>query len=370
MLKDNQGLVPDFFVDLVNLANDKVFPYSRGPSHFSTTGLSMGPLEMELSRRLTADKSVFDAIAALDGTMLHYGMEQAALLRNDVTERRLYRIVEVNGKRCVVSGSNDHQTSKSSLGNVLTDWKRTKAYAPMYAKKDSKSSIFYDGEFHKEAWLYQLNVNKWLAASSESFYYPDDFAANWPHLFVLAQGRKATPEDFADHEFFVSQRIPNEPFRADRLFIGAFLKDWDQKKANQKPDYPQTVVTFVEQPHMPFEEVEDYIKDRIAYLDGYADTSIDDIPLCSDKERWKDEDVYKVYDTTSKAINPQSRGNSATLAEAEGTKAEWEAKNKHKHRIEFFEGGYPKCVKYCDMRFHCRFGKTVAEDQWEVNDNG
>jgi hypothetical protein len=115
---ENKGLAPSFFTELIDRADNIIFPYSRGPSHFSATGVEQGPLERQLALRTNPDKSVFEAIASLDGTMLHYGMEQAAKGTDMLSEVRLYRVIEVDGKKIVISGCNDLQGSRPDYGKL------------------------------------------------------------------------------------------------------------------------------------------------------------------------------------------------------------------------------------------------------------
>lgn len=366
---DNEGMAPAFFTDLVEKVNE-VFPYSRGPSHFSATGFEKGPMEHQLTRRVDPTKSVFEAIASLDGTMLHYGMEEAAKKFGDrfVTERRLYRVIDTDNGPMVVSGCNDLQGKSDDIGHFLCDWKRTKAYGVVFAKKEGASgTVYIDGEYHKKSWVMQLNVNRWLAASDRSYYFNEEFEKNWRTFFKEDNGREPTPEDFAG-SWFEGYKIYNEPFKPDRLLIGAFLKDWDEKKARQQDDYPQANVSFVDQPFLSDADVEAYIYERIQYLDGYDDVPLDQVPLCSDEERWKKDDVFKVFDTTSKAKNPISRKNCSALEEAQEAAQSWEVKTGHPHRIEHFPGAYDKCVKYCDYRYECPFGQSVAADNFSVEE--
>lgn len=371
MLSDPAGLAPAFFTDIIEAADTKVFPYSRGPSHFSATGFEQGPMERQLARRTVPQKSVWEAIASLDGTMLHYGMEKAAeACKGFTTERRLYRVIEVDGKKLVVSGCNDLQGKSEDIGHFLCDWKRTKAYGVVFAKKEGASgTVFIDGEYHKKSWVMQLNVNRWLAASDKSYYFNEEFEKNWRTFFKEDMGREPTAEDFAG-PWFEGYKIYNEPFKPDRLLIGAFLKDWDEKKAAQQEDYPQANVCFVDQPFLSDADVEAYIHERIQYLDGYDEVELDNVPLCSDDERWKKDDVWKVYDTTSKAKNPVSRKNCDSYEEAKEAVSYWEIKTGNPHRIEHFPGTYDKCAKYCDYRYDCPFGKKLAQDHYSTINQG
>jgi hypothetical protein len=361
---ENKGLAPSFFTELIDRADNIIFPYSRGPSHFSATGVEQGPLERQLALRTNPDKSVFEAIASLDGTMLHYGMEQAAKGTDMLSEVRLYRVIEVDGKKIVISGCNDLQGSRPDYGNFLCDWKRTKAYGVVYAKKEGASgTIQIDGDTHKKSWVHQLNINRWLVESRESYSLDPEVEKNWKTFFEEDIGRPPTQDDYT-HEWFEDYKRFNEPFKLDRLVIGAFLKDWDEKKARQSADYPQQNVVFVDQPFMTDAQVESYIHERIQYLDGYDEVSLLDVPLCSEEEQWKKDDVWKVFDTTSTAKNPVSRKNCSSLAEALLAQQVWEQKTSHPHRVEHYPGLYDKCAKYCDYRHECPFGKKHALDNF------
>ena len=367
MYSNDSGNLPDFFLDLANLFSTKVEPYTRGPSSYSTTGLFRGPLEAALARE-NPDllKDINEAVPSIDGTMLHKGMELAAKARGDRAEvRRFIDIQLADGTTRVFSGCNDFETENSSYGTVMADWKRTKAYAIVYMRKPGQGSVQIDGLYHKHDWVMQLNINRLLAEDVDSYTYPDWFLAydplvgdvHWRWKFKDIHGREPNADDFATHEFFVSERIPNTPLKVDRMFIGALLKDWSKRDAERAADYPQQNVVFVEIPFLSRKQILDYMMARTEYHVEYEGESSSDIPFCSPSERWEQESIWKVFDATSKAKSPRSKANVVSQVQAQEIADDHQNKTGKPHRIEHFPGKSMKCEDYCDYRTVCPFNR-------------
>jgi hypothetical protein len=367
MYSNDSGSLPDFFVDLCNLFSTDVDPYTRGPSSFSTTGLFRGPLEAALAREYPdLSKDINEAIPSIDGTMLHKGMELAAKARGDAAEvRRFIDVTLPDGTVRVFSGCNDFETDNSSYGTVMADWKRTRAYAIVFMRKPGLSQVFIDGEWHKHDWVMQLNINRILAEHADSYTYPEEFLAHdpeagcpvWLRRFRDEIGGDPSPQDFAKHDFFLGERIPNQPIKVDRMFIGALLKDWNQRDADRAEDYPQKNVVFVEIPRVEDEAILDYMRGRMEYHEEYREQPLDDVPRCAPAERWEQESVWKVFDATSKAKSPRSKANVSSEVQAQEIADDHQNKTGKPHRIEHFPGKSMKCESYCDYRTVCPFNQ-------------
>jgi hypothetical protein len=78
--------------------------------------------------------------------------------------------------------------------------------------------------------------------------------------------------------------------------ICAFIRDWSRRESRTNPNYPQASAQMVIIPLMPIEEIEAYVRERID-LHRHARVSADwgeELPLCTDEERWSRETKYAV----------------------------------------------------------------------------
>ena len=78
--------------------------------------------------------------------------------------------------------------------------------------------------------------------------------------------------------------------------ICALIRDWNRRKAQTTADYPQAPIQVIELPLWPLEKTEAYIRERID-LQRTAKVKNDwgeDLPPCSEDERWIRETTYAV----------------------------------------------------------------------------
>jgi len=367
MYVHNHGAVPQFFVDLMN-GFTKALPYESGPSHFSATGLLRGPLEAALARKYPdVEKDALEGIAAIDGTMLHRGLELAAQhMKGAIAERRLFRKFNVDGTDYVLSAANDLYLPNAEDGRILIDWKRIKAKSVFYMRKPSSTNLYYEGQYHKSDWVWQLNTNRLLIESAESYYF-DLSMEDLKGAFYADHGRPMLEEDYCS-KWMSDYAQPHLAQGVDRMFIGAFFKDWAPWEAKRSPDYPQAPVAFIEIPRFPDEVVSNHLRGRMRYHLKHRDAPVDSIPLCDDRERMKGDTVYKVFDMTSKAKNPRSKGNFADEASASNLAELEENRTGKEHRVVEVPGIDAKCAGFCDFRHLCRHGQEVAQASvWEVD---
>jgi len=208
--------------------------YSKGKSDYSVTEI-ISPPRIQRLRRLhheEMEQDVSDMLWQLLGSALHVVAERG-VAEGHITEERL--ITEVDGVR--LSGAIDIQKVESD-GVIITDYKFTSAWA---LRQD------------KPEWEAQQNIYAWLV------------------------------------ETVKGQKVKG-------IQICALVRDWSRREASVKPSYPQAPIQVLELPLWDSSYTEQYIKERIEahrMSKVQADWG-DELPPCSDDERWVRETKYAV----------------------------------------------------------------------------
>jgi hypothetical protein len=208
--------------------------YSKGRADYSVTEIISPPRIQRLRQKHYAEmeQDVSDMTWSLMGTMAHNLLEHKT--PDGLTaEQRLY--VEVDG--VILSGAMDLQEVVGDTVKI-TDYKFTSAWA---LRED------------KIEWIWQQNIYAWMVEK--------------------LTGKKVVA-----------------------INICAFIRDWSRREASFKPEYPQASAQMVPIALLPTQEVEAYIKERVE-LHRLAKVSADfdeELPLCSDDERWVRETKFAV----------------------------------------------------------------------------
>lgn len=93
-----------------------------------------------------------------------------------------------------------------------------------------------------------------------------------------------------------------EIITADTAIIHYIFTDWSRATATRTKGYPQSRIVSQELKLLTIEKTLAYIKAKLAAIRKYEAANEKDIPLCSDKELWRKEDVWKYY------ANPEKLG--------------------------------------------------------------
>jgi hypothetical protein len=266
--------------------------YSKGNSVKSITGLLQPPkisiLSEEHKDTLTVDIS--DRIWILLGQSVHTILERANEGKEDtMTEERMF--ADVNG--WTISGQTD---SISLKDNTLKDYKVTSAWTVMNALKDEKPE-----------WVEQLNCYAWLARE-------------------------------------------NTDIKIDKLNIVAISRDWSKPQYERSGgDYPPAPVTVVNIPLWSEEDQLKFIKDKVTlHQEAEAEYLISGtLPDCSDAERWKRNDTFRVVKEGRKSAVR------VLPSEKEAEKYISSHKDKDNLDIEVAIGKPIRCESYCHVAEFC-----------------
>jgi hypothetical protein len=139
----------------------------------------------------------------------------------------------------------------------------------------------------------------------------------------------------------------------------AMIKDHSKRDAKRRPSYPLCPTYVYEFPvtKMELDEIETFIRERVAACKKYEEAADDDIPPCSPEERWAKSTTYAVMKTGNKrAVRVMD-----TLEEAEKLASDL-GKN---HSVQIRPGESTRCVEYCSCNGFCNFFRDTApaEDQ-------
>jgi len=208
--------------------------YSKGKSDYSVTEIISPPRIQRLRRTHfeEIEQDVSDMLWMLLGTALHVVAERSEVSGHTNEERLSAGINDI-----ILSGAIDLQKDDED-GVTITDYKFTSAWALMNDKPE---------------WEQQQNIYKYLV-----------------------------------------ERVKKKPVKG--LKICALIRDWSRRDAQNKSDYPQAPIQVIDIPMWTFDRTEAFIKERV---EMHRDSKVsadwgDELPLCSDEERWLRPTTYAV----------------------------------------------------------------------------
>ena len=283
----NRHNIPQEIINAVH--NDS---YSKGKATISATGLLQPPrirlLAQENYEKLTIDVS--DEIWKLLGQSVHTILERANENNEDViTEQRMFTVVN----DWTVSGQTDSIDVKS---NTLKDYKVTSVWSIVSALKEGKVE-----------WEQQLNI--------------------YAYLYKQTTGKTI-----------------------DQLNIIAIARDWNKNQyLRSGGDYPPSPVTVLDIDLWSDEEQEDFIKQRVSiHQEAEVDYLINDkLPFCTDEERWRRKDTYRV--------EKKGRKTAVRVLDTQEEANEYIGGHKDSKLLKVVEakGECVRCANYCDVAEFC-----------------
>lgn len=264
--------------------------YTRGNSDISVTGLLQPPrirlLEREHHDDIVLDYS--DETWKILGQAVHAILERANENYDDtITEQRLFADIE----GWTVSGQTD---SLAVHDKVLKDYKVTSVWTVVNALKEGKSD--WEKQLNCYAYLYKLNTGETI----------------------------------------------------NQLNIIAIARDWNRRDSRARGgDYPQSNIITLDIPLWSEQEQLQFFKDRVSFhrSSEFKHSMDGELPLCTDEDRWKREDTFRVVKKGRKrAIRVLP-----SLKEAE----EFLGSNEDGLFIEFSKGESIRCGAYCNVAQFC-----------------
>jgi len=265
--------------------------YSKGEADITTTTLSQPPKVKELMRR-HGDNVVEDAsdrVWSMFGSANHWMLEQIGLRRPDRYITEQRFYMDVDGIK--LGGQIDLFDKETG---VLYDYKVSSVYKAMT-----------DDKFD---WTAQASINKLLC----------------------------------EHNGLTVKRAA----------IILVAKDWKKRDAATKPDYPKCPVVEIPLTLWGPEETYAYIKSRIRVHEQAKTLQDDEIPICTEKERWAKPTTYAVLkDKDAKRAVANGLYESRFEADAHAKKIGGIVSER--------AGADTRCESFCPVRNFCNYGKTL-----------
>ena len=212
-----------------------------------------------------------------------HSIAESAGRKNDKTIAEERFFTEILGEK--ISGQIDNYDTETK---TLSDFKITSVWSVI-------------GEI-KEEWIWQLNIQKYL--------------------------------------------MQLVGYEVNKLQIIAVLRDWQKGKTFDK-SYPKHQVKLIKIPILHNEEVEQFLTDRVSLLKSYQNVPDDQLPICTEKERWRKDTVYAVIKKGGKrAIKLFDNEIDASIYA-----------NKNSAEVEVRCGEDTRCLGYCSVNQFCNYYK-------------
>ena len=172
-------------------------------------------------------------------------------------------------------------------------------------------------------------------------------------------------EDWKKEMLIYAWAVKDMGFDIDKSEAIAFIKDHNKTKSKIDSNYPNLPI-WVEKfkfTEKEFEFIKEYIFNKFKELKKYEDVSDENLPLCTDEERWKDQTKYAIKKIKNKT---------ATKIYDDFESAQEHLKNlelnfPNTYEIEIREGQDKKCLEYCSCCKFCSYWKEKYGMKEDVN---
>lgn len=165
--------------------------------------------------------------------------------------------------------------------------------------------------------------------------------------------QKKDYEDWRNQLLIYSWLFIKIGFEVDNAEIIALLKDWSSTKAKVDKSYPQLQVQRVpfKFTKKDFERIEEFIVNKFKELKYCEQLSDEELPMCTEEERWNTGMTYAV----KKKKNKRADRVYDDLKQAE---EHLERVGTKEYEIEYREGTDKRCLEYCSCCMFCPYYKS------------
>jgi hypothetical protein len=269
--------------------------YSKGKANLSVTQLINSPKIVALTKKFEdeLEQDVSDMVWSIFGSAVHKVLEHGQD-DNHIVEERLS--TEIDGWK--ISGAIDLQIKGDNFIEIR-DYKTVSAWAVMNEKIE---------------WEQQLNL----------------------YAYLVEQVKK----------------IP-----VISLGIVAIIRDWSRRDAATREGYPEAPVKEIPIKLWPFEQREEFIKERIhAHSSCEFELETDgNLPACTPEEMWEKPTMWAV----KKVGGARARSVHTTNQEA----LETIAKLGKAYEIEVRPGSRTRCESFCPVSNYCQQWREYQESK-------
>ncbi len=145
-------------------------------------------------------------------------------------------------------------------------------------------------------------------------------------------------------------------FKITKLQIVAILRDWSKLRAARELDYPQVGVVVREVPVWSPGRQAGYLSERVLLHQKARTLSDDDLPLCTEEERWRKPDKY--------AVKKKGGKRALRLFDTRDEATDFAILNSGTE-IEHRPGEDTRCLHYCAVKEFCSYGRTLLTQESE-----
>jgi hypothetical protein len=273
--------------------------YDRGESDYSITQLIDSPRPRRLKEifKNQVSYSASEFAPSVMGSAGHSLIERFAKPPFVAEERVFYPYRLSNGESLIISGAIDLQKIDKDGVREISDLKFCKSYAVINGPK--------------REWELQLNGYAWL---------------------LRRNGHRVT-----------------------KLQVIAYITDWNKRKALSEIDYPAHQLTIVDVPLWDYKAQDNYFVERLTLHSESELSPPDELPLCSDEERWAKPTSYAVMKNKNiRALRVFSNYATAKAYIEEHLSGD----TKNKYRIKERPGEYVRCASWCKVSKFCNQNRS------------
>lgn len=318
----NKQKLPLPFVDAVSKE------YKFKDKRYSVTTLLKSEREIMLQRRHNdeIEADVSDMIWAIFGTAVHSVLENSNSADHLLKEQFLsIPITLSDGDIYTLSGICD--LFDTEAGEVV-DYKVTSTFKAL--KKDYE-------DYRMQGLMYAYMISKIKFYKYKSC---KDVAAG------IDRYTYSINLDLED----VNLKYEEAYFKPKKAKFYMILRDWQKSKAKFDKDYPQSQVIPVvfRFTQKDFDFIEKWLIEKFEKIKKAEQLADQDLPMCSDQDRWKNPDVF--------AVMKKGRKTALRLLNTEQEAQDYSAKYGGDY-IEYRKGEDRKCKEYCNCCDFCPYYK-------------
>jgi hypothetical protein len=157
----------------------------------------------------------------------------------------------------------------------------------------------------------------------------------WDYKLMTSYKAQTELKEFEAQLNIYAFLLRQNDMNPEGLYISGIIRDWSDKKVGG--NYPDTMFPVFELPMWKPEEVEEYVRERLAL--HFAE----ELPLCTDEERWMSPPRF--------AVVSQKTGKTLRLFDSEQQAIDYQTKTPV--TIERRESEPIRCQRFCEVASFC-----------------
>ena len=321
--------------------------YSKGSADYSVTELLNPPRVRELKRRHYDEIEVdaADMVFALFGTVVHFILQLSIY----------YDIWDAVEQMILLKFEPGHGTKKKFTILVNGLWKALVAY-------------FHTDQYIVERRLfYRDPVTQKMISGQIDLVKPDDIVTDYKMMSIWEGINGLKPEKIQQLNLYNLLAVygKNEDGSAGlaieprQLQIVSLYRDWSKNKAAQALQrgdlgYPQKQVRVWKVAKWPVAEAADFLQQRIQiHMRAEAIEEDDDLPFCSEEERWQRPSTW--------AVMKKGRKSALRVLNSHNDAEDWMVTQQKGEYIEERRGQAIRCENYCDAAPFCNQWQEIKD---------